>query len=648
MTLNIQTFRNADHRAGWRPGNNSGGLTLFKALGHPITADLAKGWRAALANAGRIAIYDPLGDAETVDVFHDLAGLSPVAYLVQQIEHVGREAFGLTARPVTEIGSDFDTLLITAFDGDGFLQHLKHILPAGKRIETLDPLRLPETMLSQPKAYVDALNFATNFGFLRDGDGLHTRIVTANYWSGYGAKDPALWCRLISGDGAMLAEWEEPLTRPFETITIDSAEVRQRFGLDDFAGTLFMHAVRIKGHEIVKYALDVYGDAAEQLSCTHDANAWPADLYAGVPAPDENEDLILWVQNSHPIEIPAGVIGFNLVGGQDVTTYDESVPPFGTVAVNVGAMLPDARFPDQIELQAGRYFVRPRYEVIQRASGRRRIAHANVERVDLKPDPEIRENAPLFGKGYIMPLPVLPVDEFQTFCLPTPMADTQMELPIRVDLIDANGTCVAEKFLGRVARRDSIAIDVDAWMKEAAAELPSGTGHVEFLYDFRDGGEADGWLHALARIEQRASGHRAETIFGAHMFNMPLVFRDEPQSYSGRPPGLSTRLFLRLGGETADAMCHLLYPASLPWAPESSTDLNLFSGAGEMLVTKRIAIPCGGSRHWRVSETFDAADLKAAGPDAYVQIRDTTCRLFGFHGLIRPGIAFSLDHMFGY
>ena len=32
----------------------------------------------------------------------------------------------------------------------------------------------------------------------------------------------------------------------------------------------------------------------------------------------------------------------------------------------------------------------------------------------------------------------------------------------------------------------------------------------------------------------------------------------------------------------------------------------------------------------------------------YVLIRDTTCRLFGYHGLIRDGAAFSLDHMFGF
>ncbi|WP_416899936.1 MAG: hypothetical protein ACMVY4_09625 [Minwuia sp.] len=247
-----------------------------------------------------------------------------------------------------------------------------------------------------------------------------------------------------------------------------------------------------------------------------------------------------------------------------------------------------------------------------------------------------------------MPLPLLPLDEFHTVCLPTPMATGQSELPIRIEVFDADGSLQAEKFLGRIGRRESVAIDIDEFLAEAGASLPSGAGHVEFLYDFRDGGGADGWLHALARIEQRETGHRAETIFGAHMFNMPIVFRDEPQSYVGRPPGLTTRLFLRLGDNGADTMCHLLYPASMKWAETSTTDLNLFTGKGEEIASERIRIPRGGSHHIRYSEVFDAATRAKAGDGAYVQIRDATCRLFGFHGLVRPGAAFCLDHMFGY
>ena len=40
--------------------------------------------------------------------------------------------------------------------------------------------------------------------------------------------------------------------------------------------------------------------------------------------------------------------------------------------------------------------------------------------------------------------------------------------------------------------------------------------------------------------------------------------------------------------------------------------------------------------------------LRVAGPGAYVVIRDKTCRLFGYHGLLNGDNSFSLDHMFGF
>ena len=45
---------------------------------------------------------------------------------------------------------------------------------------------------------------------------------------------------------------------------------------------------------------------------------------------------------------------------------------------------------------------------------------------------------------------------------------------------------------------------------------------------------------------------------------------------------------------------------------------------------------------------FDPGERATAGDDAYIIIRDTTCRLFGYHGLINGSGAFSLDHMFGF
>jgi hypothetical protein len=129
---------------------------------------------------------------------------------------------------------------------------------------------------------------------------------------------------------------------------------------------------------------------------------------------------------------------------------------------------------------------------------------------------------------------------------------------------------------------------------------------------------------------------------------MPLTYRGEPQSYSGRPPGLSTRLYLRLGEGECDTLCQLIYPASRPWRPLSATDIILYDCEGGEIARTRLAIPCSGSRLWRYRTLFDAATRRRAGPRAYLMVRDTTCRLFGYHGLIMADGAFSLDHMFGF
>ena len=140
--------------------------------------------------------------------------------------------------------------------------------------------------------------------------------------------------------------------------------------------------------------------------------------------------------------------------------------------------------------------------------------------------------------------------------------------------------------------------------------------------------------------------HLVNVLF--HLFNTVLTYQGEPQSYGGRPPGLSTRLFLRLGRSPCETICHLIYPASTPWRPSSSTQLILFDAAGKEVTTHALEIPCGGSLRWRVSEIFAAEDLARAGQSGYVIVRDGTCRLFGYHGLVNGETSFSFDHMFGF
>jgi hypothetical protein len=620
--LNIQTF---DARAG--------GNVIYKALAHPLAAEAIELLYAGMA--GPVAIYDPEGIADA------LMALYPRAIdmvFVHDVSLVGQVRAGARARALTELaGSGARTVLIAAFDASRAAARVRAMLPAGARIVTLDEARIPAAMLSVPGRYLDKLNFATNFVFFRDDDRMATRLVSANYWANHGARAVRLWIRLFGEDGGALATWEASLPEDGGGFSIDSREVRARFGLKPFTGQLLLHAIGVAGHDVVKYALDTYAsDNGASLSCTHDANAWPSDRFAGLPAPRSDETVTLWLQNSHAVPIPAGAVALDRMGAERPVPLDREIGPFATVALDVSALLPDLSWPGQIEIRTGRHVVRPRYEVTR--AGRTRIAHVNVERDNLLPDPALPALSPLLGRGYLLPFPILDRSRFRSIVQPTPMATTQTTLPIRLDVFDTAGRRVGERFLGCLARDQSIAVEV----ADVAA------GHAELVYDFRDGGEADGWLHALFRYEDRQSGHVAESSFGAHIFNTAMTYKDEPQSYNGPPPGLTTTLFLKLGDARRRCFAVLIYPASAAWRPRSTTELRLHDGAGRKIATEMVRIACSGSVTLWPHEVFGTGPIAAAGPNGYVLVRDVTCRLFGYHGLMDDAGGFSLDHMFGF
>jgi hypothetical protein len=622
--LHIQTF---DEKAG--------GNVIYKALAHPLAAEAVQRLYARLE--GPVALYDPDGIADA------LVAMYPAAFeslFVHDISAVGEVRAGVQAEPLTKIGdSGARTVLVAAFDTARVVARIADMLPGGATLLTLDDVRLPNELLSNRSRYLDKLNFATNFAFFRDADGLHTRLVSANYWASYGATSVRLWMRLFDADGSVLATWEQALPSGPGGYTIDSRQVRERFGLGPFTGQLFIHAIGVAGHDVVKYALDTYASGNRaSLSCTHDANAWPSDRFAGLPAPRPGEKVVLWLQNSHAVPIPAGTVALDRMGAERPVSLGHAVGPFATVAMDVADYLPNLQWPAQIEVRTGRHVVRPRYEVIR--TDRVRIAHVNVERDNLRPDPGIPMLPDEMGRGYLLPFPILPRARFRTVFQPTPMSTAQSNLPVRLDVFDGNGMKRAEQFLGCLPRDHDLAMDLDAFDVDQ--------GHAELVYDFRDGGQADGWLHALFRYEDRQSGHVAESSFGAHIFNTAMTYRDEPQSYSGPPPGLSTRLFLKLGDKQRSSFAALIYPASRPWHAMSSTKLLLHDGSGALIAEAAVNIACCGSVIVWPHVAFDAAALAAAGPEGYVLVRDSSCRLFGYHGLMDDAGSFSLDHMFGF
>lgn len=617
MVLKIKTFANQ------KP------CTFFKALGHPKIVARFEALKAGVLPP----IYDPEGHLED---FLAMSGLGrPAKVYVQSIE-----ALEPGKALISQIQHDKpENLLILSFEEQKHLDQIGRLIPSTCKVTSLKDLRIPEDWLTDPKNYLSDLNFSTNFAFFREADGWHTRLKSANCWAKYGSKSSKLWAILFDEQGNKLAEWEEQIPSSVHSIVIDSRDVKKRFNLVDFTGQLFIHITGTPGHSIVKYALDTFHESG-MISATHDANAWPPEYFSGLPAPREGEKVILWLQNSHPLTIPAINVSLNLMGDETKVSLDRDIPPFGTYAVDVGTLFPKARWPQQIELHAGHYFVRPRYEVVNK-KGYRCMAHVNVQRNDLKPDLKVKELKDVLGKAYILPAPLFPTESFTTTLLPTPMSRGIQFMPLKALVYDKDGNLKATHSLGNLPRNHKTELVVND-----IANLGSDYGHVELVYDFDAGDEVDGWLHGIFRYEHKTLPSQAETSFGSHIFNTAITYKNEPQSYKGPAPGLTTGLFLRIDDDI-ETFCHLIYPTSTPWHQNSDTKLILYTKEGSPIAEASLKIPQSGSRKWVYQETFSATDReKARG--GYVIINDKTCRLFGYHGLRQKDGSFSLDHMFGF
>ena len=328
-------------------------------------------------------------------------------------------------------------------------------------------MRIPAARLTNRRSYLDPLNFATNFAFFRDSERLHTRLATANYWSGYGSQAVTCWLTLFGETGEILAEWCESCGPAASSIVLDSREIRARFGLPEFVGQLFFisSALPVTTSSNTRSTL-LAGTMAEPRAaatcrCRQHMTPMPGRPTA-MPACRRrplasrsscgSRTVIQFRFRREPLRI-------NRMGNDSVAPLIEPIPPFATRAVDVGDLLPEVVWPAQFELRAGKHMVRPRYEIVGR--NRRRIAHVNVERDDLEPDPELPRLTNLLGKGYLLPAPILPRKQWRTEVLPTPMAVRQHELPIAAIVYDPEGNEVLRYPLGRLPRDHATALDLD-------------------------------------------------------------------------------------------------------------------------------------------------------------------------------------------
>jgi hypothetical protein len=155
-----------------------------------------------------VAVYDPEGIAAAMLALYPDAPRF-IGLYVHDVTAVAEERAGYVARPLTELPeSGARVVLIAAFDAGRIAARIAHLLPPGAEVVTLDEVKLPAALLTNRVRYLDKLNFATNFVFFRDADGLSTRLVSANYWAGYGGGAIRLWLRLFDTAGGVTT-WEQ-------------------------------------------------------------------------------------------------------------------------------------------------------------------------------------------------------------------------------------------------------------------------------------------------------------------------------------------------------------------------------------------------------------------------------------------------------
>ena len=97
--------------------------------------------------------------------------------------------------------------------------------------------------------------------------------------------DVALWLLLF--DERRQRRWPNgarTCRRASAPSCIDSRAVRARFELPEFTGQLFVHAIGAAGHDVVKYALDTYGERRRARLLLHPRRQFLAGRFLCRPA----------------------------------------------------------------------------------------------------------------------------------------------------------------------------------------------------------------------------------------------------------------------------------------------------------------------------------------------------------------------------
>ena len=187
----------------------------------------------------------------------------------------------------------------------------------------------------------------------------------------------------------------------------------------------------------------------------------------------------------------------------------QEIPGFGVLAIDTRDLLPQAAWPQQIEAVTFYHVIRPRYEILG-TTATVTFAHMNVERTDLRPEPEPSRKA-----AHVLSRQGLPAagadlrrwDSWRNLALPTPAARGQMQ-NCRSRIARLPGMMAKRWWRRRWAcacprRHAGDRSSTPSWLAEYGITDPCIRG--AFRTGLRlcaPGVDVDGWLHALFRYEQ--------------------------------------------------------------------------------------------------------------------------------------------------
>src|ERR1700761_7418936 len=132
----------------------SGGNAFFKAVTHPLAAAAAPELLRRLGE-GRCAVYDVEGQVDALAELYDLSRLEFAGSFVQDVTAVGKPVLGSPAQPVTALrDSGASIVFVAGFDAERATAHIRHLLPPGATVLSLDVLRLPESIVPKGRRYL--------------------------------------------------------------------------------------------------------------------------------------------------------------------------------------------------------------------------------------------------------------------------------------------------------------------------------------------------------------------------------------------------------------------------------------------------------------------------------------------------------------